>query len=234
MKEEFLRTALVLGEDKIDCLSKRRVAIFGLGGVGGYAVEALARSGVGTLGLFDGDVISVTNINRQILALQTTVGRLKTQVAAERVKAINPDICANEYAFYFNEETRSQVDFTSFDYVIDAVDDVAAKVLLAVCCKEAGTPLISCMGTGNKLNPMGFKVADIYSTKVCPLARVMRRELKSRGIDRLKVVYSEEEPTTAVINEGARHIPGSVAFVPPAAGFLLAAEVIRELTGVKK
>lgn len=229
MKEELQRAALVLGEENIQRLSGYRIAIFGLGGVGGYAVECLARMGIGTLDLFDGDVFSKSNINRQILALQCSVGKLKTQVASQRIKSINPDIYANEHPFFFNEETKTQVDFSAFDYVIDAIDDVAAKVLLATCCKQADTPIISCMGTGNKLNPMGFKVADIYKTKVCPLARVMRRELKAKGIEKLKVVYSEEEPTTAVICEGGRHIPGSVSFVPPAAGLLLASEVIKDL-----
>lgn len=234
MKDQFTRTALVLGEEGINALAASRVAVFGLGGVGGYAVEALARAGVGAIDLFDGDEISVTNLNRQILALRSTVGRKKAEVAAERVKAIDPDICVTANAFYFNGQTRDRVDFGKYGYVIDAVDDVSAKLLLAVCCKEAGVPLISCMGTGNKLDPSGFKVADIYATKVCPLARVMRRELRSRGIESLKVVYSEEEPKTAVISEGGRHIPGSVPFVPPAAGFLLAAEVIKDLTGILK
>ena len=229
MKEQLQRSALVLGEENIQRLAGYRVAIFGLGGVGGYAVECLARMGIGTLDLFDGDVFSLSNINRQILALQDSVGKLKTLVAAQRIKSINPDICANEHPFFFNEETKTQVDFSAFDYVIDAIDDIGAKVLLAICCKQSNTPIISCMGTGNKLNPMGFKVADIYNTKVCPLARVMRRELKAKGIEKLKVVYSEEEPTTAVINEGGRHIPGSVSFVPPAAGLLLASETIKDL-----
>ncbi|MGN1373029.1 MAG: ThiF family adenylyltransferase [Candidatus Coproplasma sp.] len=229
MKEELVRSALVLGEENIQRLSAARVAVFGLGGVGGYAVECLARIGIGTLDLFDGDVFSLSNINRQILAVQDSVGKKKTQVAAQRIKSINPDICANEHPFFFNGETKTEVDFSAFDYVVDAIDDVGAKVLLAVCCREAGTPIISCMGTGNKLDPMGFKVADIYKTKVCPLARVMRRELKAKGIEKLKVVYSEEEPTTAVLNEGGRHIPGSVSFVPPAAGLLLAAETVKDL-----
>lgn len=229
MKEEFVRTALVLGEEGIKKLNCCRVAVFGLGGVGGYVVESLARIGVGTLDLFDGDVFSISNVNRQILALQSSVGELKAKVAARRVKAINPDICANEHPFFFNEETKEQVDFSAFDYVVDAIDDIGAKVLLALCCKKANTPIISCMGTGNKLDPMGFKVADIYKTKVCPLARVMRRELKAKGIDSLKVVYSEEEPKTAVLNEGGRHVPGSVSFVPPAAGLLLAAETVKDL-----
>ncbi len=229
MKEEFIRTALVLGEDGVKKLNGCRVAVFGLGGVGGYVVESLARIGVGTLDLFDGDVFSASNINRQILALQSSVGELKAKVAAQRVRAINPDICANEHPFFFNEETKDKVDFSAFDYVIDAIDDIGAKVLLALCCKKADTPVISCMGTGNKLDPMGFKVADIYKTKVCPLARVMRKKLKENGIEKLKVVYSEEEPETAVLNEGGRHVPGSVSFVPPAAGLLLAAETVKDL-----
>lgn len=229
MKEEFIRTALVLGEDGVKKLNGCRVAVFGLGGVGGYVVETLARIGVGTLDLFDGDVFSASNINRQILALQSSVGELKAEIAAQRVRAINPDICANEHPFFFNEETKEQVDFFAFDYVIDAIDDIGAKVLLALCCKKADTPVISCMGTGNKLDPMGFKVADIYKTKVCPLARVMRKKLKENGIEELKVVYSEEEPETSVLNEGGRHVPGSVSFVPPAAGLLLAAETVKDL-----
>lgn len=229
MKEEFIRTALVLGEDGVKKLNGCRVAVFGLGGVGGYVVESLARIGVGTLDLFDGDVFSVSNINRQILALQSSVGELKAEIAAQRVRAINPDICANEQPFFFNEETKDKVDFSAFDYVVDAIDDIGAKVLLALCCKKADTPVISCMGTGNKLDPMGFKVADIYKTKVCPLARVMRKKLKENGIEKLKVVYSEEEPETAVLNEGGRHVPGSVSFVPPAAGLLLAAETVKDL-----
>ena len=229
MKEEFIRTALVLGEDGVKKLNGCRVAVFGLGGVGGYVVESLARIGVGTLDLFDGDVFSASNINRQILALQSSVGELKAKIAAQRVRAINPDICAHEHPFFFNEETKDKVDFSAFDYVIDAIDDIGAKVLLALCCKKADTPIISCMGTGNKLDPMGFKVADIYKTKVCPLARVMRKKLKENGIEKLKVVYSEEEPETAVLNEGGRHVPGSVSFVPPAAGLLLAAETVKDL-----
>lgn len=229
MREEFLRTSLVLGEEGVNKLSGCRVAVFGLGGVGGYVVEALARAGVGALDLFDGDVVSITNINRQILALQSTVGRFKCAVAVERVKEINPAIEANGHNYYFNAETENKVDFSVFDYVVDAVDDVSAKVLLARRCKEASTPIISCMGTGNKLNPTGFKVAKLSQTKVCPLARVMRRELKKYGIEDIKTVYSEEEPKTKVIAEGGRHIPGSVSFVPGSAGLLLASEVIKDL-----
>lgn len=231
MQEEFLRTALVLGEDNLQKLKESRVAVFGLGGVGSYVVEALARGGVGALDLFDGDVISVTNLNRQLLALHSTIGRAKSEVAEKRVKDINPSATVNSHNFYYNAETEKKVDFSAFDYVVDAIDDVSAKVLIARRCNETSTPLISCMGTGNKLNPMGFKVAPITKTKVCPLARVMRRELKKYGIENVKCVYSEEEPFTEVIKEGARHIPGSVSFVPGAAGLLIASEVIKDLLG---
>ncbi|MDE7380127.1 MAG: tRNA threonylcarbamoyladenosine dehydratase, partial [Clostridia bacterium] len=196
MQNQFERTELLLGKQAVDKLSKSRVAVFGLGGVGGYVVEALARSGVGTIELIDGDKVNLTNINRQIIALHSTVGQYKTQAAAERVKAINPHICAVERTLFFDKTTLNGFDFSSYDYVVDAIDSVTSKILLAVECRKTNTPLISCMGTGNKLNPMGFKVADIYSTSVCPLARVMRHELKKRGIEKLKVVYSEEQPLT--------------------------------------
>ena len=231
MQEEFLRTALVFGEDNLQKLKESRVAVFGLGGVGGYVVEALARGGVGYLDLFDGDVISITNINRQILALHSTIGKPKSEVAQSRVKDINPEITVQSNNFYYNAETENKVDFSVFDYVVDAIDDVSAKVLIARRCAEASTPIIMCMGTGNKLNPMGFKVAPISKTKVCPLARVMRRELKKYGIENVKAVYSEEEPKTEVIKEGSRHIPGSVSFVPGSAGLLIASEVIKDLLG---
>ncbi len=218
-----------MGEENLAKLNGSRVAVFGLGGVGGYVVEALARSGVGTLDLIDADVVSETNINRQILALHTTVGRLKTEVAAERLKAINPNICLNERNIFFDETTQNEFDFTAYDYVVDAIDTVTSKILLIECCKRAKTPVISCMGTGNKLDPSGFKVADISNTKICPLSRILRHELKKRGIENVKVVYSEEEPKTAVIAENGRHAPASVAFVPPAAGFLIAAEVVKDI-----
>ncbi len=226
MQTEFERTSLVLGEGAVNKLKDCRVAVFGLGGVGGYVVEALARAGVGTLCLVDGDRVAETNINRQILALHTTVGRFKTEVAAERVRAINPHICADERNLYYDEATQAAVDLSGYDYVVDAIDSVKSKVLLAVNCNAAGVPLISCMGTGNKLDPMAFKVADIGSTRVCPLARVMRRELKKHGVERLKVVYSEEEPKRA---ESGVTVVGSVSFVPPAAGLLLASQVIKDL-----
>ena len=211
----------MLGEGAVNKLKDCRVAVFGLGGVGGYVVEALARAGVGTLCLVDGDRVAESNINRQILALHTTVGRFKTEVAAERARAIYPHICADERNLYYDVETQTAVDLSGYDYVVDAIDSVKSKVLLAVNCNAAGVPLISCMGTGNKLDPMAFKVADIGSTRVCPLARVMRRELKKYGVERLKVVYSEEEPKRA---ESGVTVVGSVSFVPPAAGLLIRSE----------
>ena len=229
MQEQFKRTALVIGEGAIEKLNGSRVAVFGLGGVGGYVVEALARAGVGTLDLIDGDRVAESNLNRQIIALHSTVGRYKAEVAAERVKAVNPHICANERNIFYDKTTENQFDFTVYDYVVDAIDCVTSKILLAVCCQRAGVPLISCMGTGNKLDPMAFKVADISETKVCPLARVMRRELKKAGVEKLKVVYSEEEPKRFGPAEEENRTPGSVSFVPPAAGLLIAAEVIKSL-----
>ncbi|MDE6790986.1 MAG: tRNA threonylcarbamoyladenosine dehydratase [Clostridia bacterium] len=232
MQEEFKRTALMLGEDAIEKLSKCRVAVFGLGGVGGYVVEALARGGIGALDLIDGDKVSITNINRQILALQTTIGEYKAEAAKRRVLDINPHICAAAHAIYFDGATQNDFDFTAYDYVVDAIDSVTSKLLLAELCQRAGTPLISCMGTGNKLDPMAFKVADISKTSVCPLARVMRRELKKRGVEKLKVVYSEEAPHRLESAEEDARVPASTSFVPPAAGLLIAATVIKELLGI--
>ncbi len=229
MQEQFKRSALVLGGQAITKLNGCRVAVFGLGGVGGYVVEALARIGVGTLDLIDGDRFAESNINRQILALHSNIGRLKSEVAAERVKSVNPNICANERHIFFDNSTQNEFDFFLYDYVVDAIDSVPSKVLIAQKCQAAGTPLISCMGTGNKLNPMGFKVADISKTSVCPLARVMRRELKKAGVEKLKVVYSEELPVKIETAEGGSPVPGSVSFVPPAAGLLIAAEVVKDL-----
>lgn len=232
MQEEFKRSALMMGEEAIEKLSKCRVAVFGLGGVGGYVVEALARGGVGALDLIDGDKFSVTNINRQILALHTTIGEYKAEAAKRRVMDINPRICATVHNIFFDKTTLSGFDFSSYDYVVDAIDNVTSKLLLAEECHKTGTPLISCMGTGNKLDPMAFRVADISQTSVCPLARVMRRELKKRGVEKLKVVYSEEEPKRLKGEEGEGRVPASVSFVPPAAGLLIASTVIKELLGL--
>ena len=226
MHEQFSRTALLMGEDAIAILARSRVAVFGVGGVGGYAVEALARSGVGTLDLIDNDSVSPSNINRQIIALHSTIGRDKVDVAAERAMDINPAITVHRHKCFFLPETADQFDFSRYDYVIDAIDTVSGKLEIILRCKAAGVPVISAMGAGNKLDPTRFRVADIYQTKVCPLARAMRGLLKKKGVEKLKVVYSEEE---AIQPAGGGRIPASVAFVPSVAGLILAGEVIRDL-----
>ena len=227
----FERTALLIGEENVEKLKKAHVAVFGIGGVGGYVVEALCRSGVGTLTLIDKDTVSESNINRQIIALSSTVGRLKTEVAADRAKQINPDICLHTKNIFYLPETEKEFDFSTFDYVVDAIDTVSGKLSIIQRCMETKVPVISSMGTGNKLDPTAFKVADISKTSVCPLARVMRRELKKRGIDRVKVVYSEEEPkdSKAIDKESGKTIPASIAFVPSVAGLIIAGEVIKDL-----
>lgn len=230
--EEFCRTERLLGNEAMERLAKSRVAVFGIGGVGGHAAEALVRSGVGALDIVDGDDVALSNINRQIIALHSTVGLPKTEAAAARFLDINPELSLKKFQFRLSEETVGEFDFSEYDYVVDAIDDVRAKVLLAVKCAESGTPLISSMGAGNKLDPTKFKVADIYETSVCPLARVMRRELKQRGIERLKVVYSTELPH-APTKEGERVVPASCAFVPSVAGLIIAGEVIRDISGLQ-
>ena len=238
--EAFSRTELILGAEAMDRLSRSRVAVFGLGGVGGYVVEALARSGVGALDLIDHDTISVSNLNRQLLAAHSTLGRYKAEVAAERVRDINPACRVTVRRCFYLPETAGQFDFTQYDYIVDAIDTVTGKLMLVEEAARCGVPIISSMGTGNKLDPSAFRVADITETAVCPLARIMRKELKKRGIEHLKVVYSREKPRrdaeNAVVPEeaGRRDIPGSVSFVPGAAGLILAGEVIRELTGAEK
>ena len=224
MSERFSRTELLIGKENVERLGRARVAVFGVGGVGGYAVEALVRSGVGTLDLIDADVVSLSNVNRQIIATEKTVGRAKVDVAKERALEINPDIKVNIYKIFYLPETAGQFDFTLYDYVVDAIDTVTGKLGLIMQAKEAGVPVISCMGAGNKLDAAAFRVEDIYKTSVCPLAKVMRRELKKRGVKDLKVVYSKEEP----VKKG-NQIPGSIAFVPPAAGLILAGEVVKDL-----
>ena len=228
---QFSRTALLIGEEGLEKLKKARVAVFGVGGVGGYVVEALARSGVGALELIDKDVVSVSNINRQIIALHSTVGRLKTEVAAERARDINPDIDVTVRNVFYLPETAAEFDFSAYDYVVDAIDTVSGKIALIEQSKKANVPVISCMGAGNKLDASAFEVADITKTSVCPLARVMRRELKKRGIDHVKVVYSKEEPkeSQAKDEESGKPIPASIAFVPSVAGLILAGEVIKDL-----
>lgn len=242
MQNQFSRTQLLLGRESMERLQKARVAVFGVGGVGGYTVEALARSGVGTLDLIDDDKVCFSNLNRQIIATHKTIGRLKVEVAKERVLEINPDAVVNSYPTFYLPETAGQFDFTQYDYVVDAIDTVSGKLMLVEQAKAAGVPIISSMGAGNKLDPTAFKVTDIYKTNVCPLAKVMRRELKKRGIDKLKVVYSEEMPLTPLEEEDEatlvpedsthakrRQTPGSTAFVPSVVGLIIAGEVIKDI-----
>lgn len=234
MKEQFSRTELLLGSEAMEKLSRSRVAVFGVGGVGGYVCEALARSGVGAFDLIDSDTVSITNLNRQIIATHSTIGRYKVDVMRERILDINPEADIKVHRCFFLPENASDFPFDSYDYVVDAVDTVTAKIALVLKAKETGVPIISSMGAGNKLEGSMFQVADIYKTKVCPLAKVMRRELKSRGIKRLKVVYSEEQPivpgkSSEELPAGRRSVPGSIAFVPSVAGLILAGEVVKDL-----
>ena len=232
MKERFERQAMLLGEEAVERLSRCRVALFGLGGVGSYAAEALARSGVGELVLIDSDCVSVSNINRQLCALDSTVGRPKVEVVAERMRDINPDIRIVERIEFLLPENVHTFDFSSYDYVIDAIDTVSGKLAIAEAAARAGVPMISCMGTGNKCDPTAFRVTDISKTNTCPLARVMRRELKKRGITHLRVVYSEESAMTPVFearSESGKPIPGSLAFVPSVAGLIAASEAVKTL-----
>lgn len=248
MLNQFSRTQLLFGADAMEKLAASRVAVFGIGGVGGYTVEALARSGVGAIDLIDDDRVCLTNINRQIVATRKTVGKHKVDVMEERILDINPRCKVRTYKCFYLPETKEQFDFREYDYVIDAVDTVTAKIALIMQANEAGTKIISCMGAGNKLDPSAFEVSDIYKTSICPLARVMRRELKKRGVRKLKVVYSKEKAirpledmsiscrTNCICPPGAerkctdrRDIPGSVAFVPSVAGLILAGEVIKDL-----
>ena len=236
--EQFLRTRMLLGTDALERLQKARVAVFGIGGVGGYTVEALARSGIGQLDLIDSDTVSVSNINRQILATHSTVGMPKVEAARRRVLDINPDCIVRTYQMFYLPETAEQFDFTRYDYIVDAIDTVTGKLQLVQRAVDVGTPIICCMGTGNKLDASAFEVSDISKTSMCPLARIMRKELSKRGIKHLKVVYSKEEALTPTGWEeeaaalGKRQIPGSVAFVPGAAGLILAGEVIKDLAKV--
>lgn len=220
-----------MGSEAMQKLYKSRVLVFGAGGVGGYAIEALARSGVGTIAVCDGDEIALSNINRQILATRKTLGKNKAKTAGERVAEINPECNFKAFPLYYTADTADLFDFKDYDYIVDAIDSVTNKLAIIERAKRKNIPVISCMGAGNKLNPAAFKVADISKTSVCPLARVMRRELKKRGIDRLKAVYSEEEPVTPAISraEGKRAVPASCAFVPSVAGLIIASEVIKDL-----
>ena len=250
MLNEFSRTELLLGKTAMKKLSESRVAVFGLGGVGGYTVEALARSGVGALDLIDDDQVCLTNLNRQILATHKTIGQHNADVAKQRVAEINPDAVVQAHQTFYTPETATQFDFHNYDYVVDAIDTVTGKLSLVMQAHEAGTPIISAMGAGNKMDPTAFRVADIYQTSVCPLARIMRRELRRRGIQHLKVVYSQEPPMTPAVSgtiscrahcicppgtarkcTPRRAIPGSNAFVPPVVGLILAGEVVKDLVG---
>ena len=250
MLTQFSRTELLLGKVGMEKLAGARVAVFGIGGVGGYVCEALVRSGVGAFDLIDDDKVCLTNINRQIIATRKTVGKYKVDVMRERMQEINPDVKVQVHKCFFLPENAAEFPFSEYDYVVDAVDTVTAKLELIMKAKEAGVPIISSMGAGNKLDASQFKVADIYQTRVCPLAKVMRRELKKRGVEKLKVVYSEEMPTRPVEDmaiscrtncicpPGAKHkcterrdIPGSVAFVPSVVGLIIAGEVVKDLTG---
>ena len=228
---QFSRTELLIGKASVEKLKKSRVAVFGIGGVGGYVVEALARSGVGAIDLVDNDTVQESNLNRQIIALHSTIGRKKTEVMAERVKDIYPDISVTRYDVFYLPETADSFDFSLYDYVVDAIDTVSGKLALIEQAKKQNVPVISCMGTGNKTDATAFAVADISKTSVCPLARVMRRELKKRGIEHVKVLYSKEEPRKSGLTdeETGKSVPASIAFVPSVAGLLIAGEVIKDL-----
>ena len=237
--EPFIRTELLLGSEATERLRVSRVAVFGIGGVGSYTAEGLARSGVGALDLFDNDTVSLSNMNRQLVALHSTVGRLKTEVMAERVREINPACAVSARPLFYSADTADSVNLSAFDYIVDAIDTISAKLELIERAVRAGIPIISAMGAGNKLDPTRFEVADISETSVCPLARVMRKELRTRGIERLKVVYSKEpplHPSTEGERRGTagRPAPGSVSFVPPVAGLILAGEVIKDLAGLSQ
>ena len=251
MLNQFSRTQLLLGQEGMEKLYRARVAVFGIGGVGGYTVEALARSGVGTLDLIDDDKICLTNLNRQIFATRKTVGQYKVDVAQQRILEINPKAVVHTYKTFFAPQTAEQFDFSQYDYVVDAIDTVTGKLELVVQAEKAGVPIISSMGAGNKMDPTAFEVADIYETSVCPLARVMRKELKKRGIKKLKVVYSKEPPMTPIEDMAIsyrtncicppgterkctqrRQVPGSNAFVPSVVGLIIAGEVVKDLTAM--
>jgi len=235
----FSRTELLIGGEAMEKLALSAVAVFGVGGVGSFAAEAIARCGVGRIALFDNDEVSLTNLNRQLIALRSTIGRKKVEIMRERILEINPDCLVETYACFYTAANAAEFNLARFNYIVDAIDTVSSKLTLIEEAKKAGVPIISAMGAGNKLDPTRFEVADIYATSVCPLAKVMRRELRKRGIASLKVVYSREAPVTPLESEdetapaGRRQIPGSIAFVPSAAGLALAAEVVKDLAGIR-
>ena len=253
MLNQFSRTEVLIGKEALERLSKAHVAVFGIGGVGGYVVEALVRSGIGNFDLIDDDKVCLTNLNRQIIATRDTIGRYKVEVMRERILSINPDAEVTTHRCFYLPENAQDFDFSSYDLVVDAVDTVTAKLEIVMRAKESNIPVISCMGVGNKLNPTQLEIADIYKTSVCPLAKVMRRELRKRGVDKLKVLYSKEEPITplddsedtcrehCVCPPGTtrkctqrRAIPGSISFVPSAAGLIIASEVVKDLAGINR
>lgn len=244
MQEAFIRTAMLLGEDGMERLQNSRVAVFGIGGVGGHAIEALVRAGIGAIDLIDNDVVSPSNLNRQLIATKETVGRYKTEAMQERIQSINPSCRVTIYTMFYLPQEKHRIPFEEYDYMIDAIDTVTAKLDIILEAKERGIPVISSMGTGNKLNPTQLEVADIYQTSVCPLAKVMRKELKARGVENLKVVYSRENPRTPICIPGheqeqqptasRRSTPGSTSFVPAVAGLIMAGEVLKELAGVSE
>lgn len=233
MEDRYTRTEMLLGREGVDRLKGSAVIVFGVGGVGGYTVEALARAGVGHIAVVDSDAVSESNINRQIIATRATVGRKKVDVIEERIHEISPDIIVEKFDIFFESDTKCKIDFTKYDYIVDAIDSVSSKVLLVECANEAGVPIISSMGTGNKLDPTAFRVTDISKTKVCPLARAVRTRLRKIGINHLKVVYSEEEPHVTA-TDGERLPPASVSFVPGVAGLILAGQIIVDLTAEGK
>lgn len=233
--DQFSRTSLLIGKDAMDKLEHSSVAVFGIGGVGSYAVEALARSGVGRLALFDADTVCLTNINRQIIATHKTLGRKKVDVMKERVLQINPLCAVTAYDSFYSSKNAAEYDFSDYSYIVDAIDTVSSKLVLIEMAKAANIPVISCMGTGNKLDPTMLEVSDISKTSVCPLARVMRKELRTRGIFNLKVVFSREPPISPVCDDesagGASRVPGSISFVPSCAGLIIASEVVKDIVG---
>lgn len=230
VEEQYSRTSAVIGEEALEKLRSSKVAVFGVGGVGGFCVEALARAGVGHLVLFDGDVVAESNLNRQIIATRSTIGRVKVDVMKERIADINPEIEVEAQCRFFLPDQSEEIPFGEYDYIVDAIDTVTAKIELVLQAERHGVPIIASMGTGNKLDPTKFQITDIYKTSVCPLARVMRRELKARGVKKCKVLYSTEQ----VIQTELGRTPGSVSFVPSVAGLIIAGEVIKDLTGVGK
>ncbi len=238
MQNRFSRTELMIGPDALEKLKNSRVAIFGIGGVGSYTAEALARSGIGAIDLIDNDKVCMTNINRQLYATLSTIGKYKVDVAKERIEDINPDATVRTYKTFYMPDNAHEFSFTDYDYIVDAIDTVTAKIDLVMKATEANVPVICSMGTGNKMDPTSFEVADIYKTSVCPLAKVMRYELKRRGVKKLKVVYSKEIPLgyacECTEDSPKRRIPGSNSFVPPVAGMIIAGEVIKDLIGFNK